>query len=366
MNVPRQPDDARERRGSSVRRTRRAVLRRGAAAWLAFVGRPGKPAGVAANGPTANEPAESNKDIVRRYYALVNANRLAALGEVLSPDFVIRTAPPDEDDGVAGLTANLAAAHAGLPDFELVVDDLLAEGDLVAVRTTIRGTHEGVFFGAPPTGRTIETTANDLWRVADGHLVEVWHVEDILGVMQQLGAAPDDGGTAAVAGLGSPSAGRDEAGAAARIEPDPVEAKETAYAFLADVFGRGEPGAVEGVLTPGFVWHWHSRADPGPGGPAAYAARLRAAFPDLQAEPQLAVAEADRVAVLWTLTGTQEGCLLGLPPSGRRVATPVIDIFRFDDGRIAELWSVRDDVGMLAQLGAFGPPSGAAVASPGA
>ena len=63
----------------------------------------------------------------------------------------------------------------------------------MVARTTISGTHLADFFGSPPTGREIVTTAHDLWRVADGELAEVWHVEDILGVMQQLGAVPDDG-----------------------------------------------------------------------------------------------------------------------------------------------------------------------------
>jgi steroid delta-isomerase-like uncharacterized protein len=75
------------------------------------------------------------------------------------------------------------------------------------------------------------------------------------------------------------------------------------------------------------------------------------AFPDVRATIEDLVAEADKVAAFATLEGTHEGELAGLPPTGRRVHVPVIEIFRVSDGKIRERWGVVDQMGLMQQLG---------------
>jgi len=70
----------------------------------------------------------------------------------------------------------------------MTLDELVAEGDLVAMRATHRGTHEGPFMGIEPTGTEIETKWMVFVRIEDGKAVERWMQGDILGLMQQLGA----------------------------------------------------------------------------------------------------------------------------------------------------------------------------------
>lgn len=125
------------------------------------------------------------------------------------------------------------------------------------------------------------------------------------------------------------------------------------------LFNRGELDRVEEFVTPGFVNHeaWPGE-DPGPEGFRVRLARLREAFPDLRMEVEDVIADGDRVAYRATLTGTHEGELLGLAPTGRPFRAAQMHWLRLEDGRAAEHWAVRDDLGMLIQLGVVQPPAG--------
>ena len=67
---------------------------------------------------------------------------------------------------------------------------MIAEGDKVAARFTMRGTHQGTFFGVPSSGKTIEVKAMNFYRIADGQIVEEHGQPDLLGLLRQIGAAP--------------------------------------------------------------------------------------------------------------------------------------------------------------------------------
>jgi len=83
--------------------------------------------------------------------------------------------------------------HAGLPDVEVVSEDVIAEGDKAVVRWTGRGTHQGVLLGIPPTGKQVTWTGMTIYRIADGKIVEERGEEDALGFLQQLGVVPSMG-----------------------------------------------------------------------------------------------------------------------------------------------------------------------------
>ncbi|MGN9846043.1 ester cyclase [Nonomuraea sp. H19] len=80
---------------------------------------------------------------------------------------------------------------------------------------------------------------------------------------------------------------------------------------------------------------------------------LLRAFPDLHVAAEDMIAEGDKVVSRNTVTGTHQGGLRGLPPTGRAVSYNEIFIFRFADGRIAEIWGVVDVLSQLRQLGAI-------------
>ncbi|MEM8807114.1 MAG: ester cyclase [Cyanobacteria bacterium P01_G01_bin.38] len=77
--------------------------------------------------------------------------------------------------------------HTGFPDIQQVVDDIIVQGDKVALRITYRGTHQGYFLGIPPTQRSIAVSANIILRVANGKVAEEWTESNPLTWMQQLG-----------------------------------------------------------------------------------------------------------------------------------------------------------------------------------
>jgi predicted ester cyclase len=79
---------------------------------------------------------------------------------------------------------------AASDNINLVIDDLIAEGDKVVKRWTVRCTHTGEFMGVPATGNKVEVTGTTTYRVAGGKFVESWWNTDTLGMMQQMGVIP--------------------------------------------------------------------------------------------------------------------------------------------------------------------------------
>ena len=85
----------------------------------------------------------------------------------------------------------------------------------------------------------------------------------------------------------------------------------------------------------------------------------RAAFPDVRSTVEEQVAEGDRVVTRWTARGTHTGDFQGMVPTGRSFTLTGITIERVVDGRIAEVWVNRDDLGLLSQLGGLPAPASA-------
>lgn len=137
-------------------------------------------------------PGDDHKALIQRFFDEVfNQQSHTAADDVVAAEFVAHhPAFPDGIRGPGGLLQMTAMFHAGFPDLRYEVEDLVAEGDRVAVRWTATGTHRGTFMAIPPTGRAMSITGMDLFRVADGRLAEAWVNSDFLGLLQQLGAIP--------------------------------------------------------------------------------------------------------------------------------------------------------------------------------
>ena len=137
---------------------------------------------------------DENKALVRRAYEeLVNRGNLARIEELVHEDYVDHTLPPGWPTNREGLRQQVAYFRSAFPDLHITLEELIAEGDTVALRQTMRGTHRGEFFGIPPTGRRVTLAGIHLWRVADGQLVEHRANNDDLGLLRQLGAIPAPG-----------------------------------------------------------------------------------------------------------------------------------------------------------------------------
>ncbi len=133
---------------------------------------------------------EENKVLAQRSWELVSQQNLDALETVYAADLVLHE--PDEDlQSIEEARQYLSGYLAAFPDMNFTVEDVIAEGDQVVTRWTMRGTHRGEIeeFG-PPTGKQVELEGITIHRIEDGKIVEEWERYDNLGVMQQLGLAP--------------------------------------------------------------------------------------------------------------------------------------------------------------------------------
>lgn len=128
---------------------------------------------------------EANKALIRAHYdSAANSYRPSVIDRQVAPDFVDHCQPGQSGpDCVKAQTRTLRAAF---PDLTVTIEDLVAEGDLVAVRGTWRGTHQGEFRGVPPIGRRIELSGMAFWRIAGGQIRESWSLIDLPTLMRQL------------------------------------------------------------------------------------------------------------------------------------------------------------------------------------
>lgn len=133
---------------------------------------------------------EKNKKIVKRVWdELVNGCRLAAVDELVSPDFLDHTPLPGMSSGIEGLHQRLMVLHGAFPDFHSEIEQLIAEGDKVVALITSTGTHQRDFCGAPPSGRTFAIKEIHIVRVAGGKMIEHWGIPDFFAMLEQLGLA---------------------------------------------------------------------------------------------------------------------------------------------------------------------------------
>lgn len=136
-------------------------------------------------------PAEENKALVRRFYEEVwDEGNLDVCDEVFAPDYVRHdfrsTEPVSGPEGQKQIAADFRAAF---PDLDFVVDLLVAEDDYVVGRWTATGTHLGRWGTGEPTGRSVRFSGANIFRFANGKVVEIWNHRDDLGLREQLGGA---------------------------------------------------------------------------------------------------------------------------------------------------------------------------------
>jgi len=132
-----------------------------------------------------------NKVIVRRYFEEGwNQRKPAIMDELIAIDAIDHDpANPGVSPGPKGQKELLAKYTSAFPDTKFTLGDLIGDGDLVAVRWTVRGTHRGELQGIAPTGRQVNLTGIMIARIANGKIAETWSNWDALGMLQQLGVA---------------------------------------------------------------------------------------------------------------------------------------------------------------------------------
>jgi steroid delta-isomerase-like uncharacterized protein len=97
---------------------------------------------------------------------------------------------------------------------------------------------------------------------------------------------------------------------------------------------------------------------PGPEGYRTFFSTMRKAFPDLNVGLETMMADEESVAFAYTMTGTNRGPLMGIPPTGKKVHIRGVQFSKFRDGKMVERWGSSDQLGMLQQLGVTQLPTG--------
>lgn len=133
---------------------------------------------------------EHNKQLYRRLVEeAFNQGNVDAVTELMAEDFVEHEQMgPDAGSGREAALGMMTMIRGAFPDLHVSIDSLIAEGDVIAARTTWRGTHQGEFMGVPASGKRVEFEAIDIVRFQDGRAAEHWGQTDAMGLMMQIGA----------------------------------------------------------------------------------------------------------------------------------------------------------------------------------
>jgi steroid delta-isomerase-like uncharacterized protein len=283
---------------------------------------------------------EQNKALVRRFLEEVfNQGRLEVVDKLVAPAYIRHGMPTPVPPGPESLKQSAAAWRHAFPDVHSEVDDILAEGDRVAYRWTIRGTHQGEFMGAAGTGRLVTVSGMTFFRITDGQIVETWDNPDLFGLRQQLGLISSD------------KANQPSSADAMSTEPN----KAVIQRLFTEVWNQKNVAVIDELFAPDFVAHRSGR-------PVLQGATnmkpmvegvTRTFGADWYSTIDALIAEGDHVVTRWTLRGTHSGEWRGIAPTGKPVTITGITIHRIANGKIAELWVEEDWLGLMHQIGAL-------------
>ena len=128
--------------------------------------------------------SENNKAKVRQFYEeVVQKGNMSLLEEFVAKDFLDHQPAPGQLPGVAGVRQFFTSVQAAISNLRVTIENMVAEGDLVAVHMSIRGRHTGDLMGIPPSGKDIVIRVSDIVRIQNGQAAERWGVEDMSGFL---------------------------------------------------------------------------------------------------------------------------------------------------------------------------------------
>jgi predicted ester cyclase len=311
--------------------------------------------GTSLDGFHATPTAQGADELVRAFFDAVNADDAARVDELLARSFLSYDLHGTRSR--TGLKDYYSRLRRAFSELRLEVHEnvgVLVEGDLVALRTIITGTHTGDYVDVEPTRSPIQTSASHFFRVRDDQLVEHWQVVDTYRILAAIDAIPAVASLFQEQVLGvEPSPGGlfqerlgTEFGAPAGRPITGEESRAVVRRLYDGVMATGRAEDVE-MLAEGYIQNsgWT------PDGRTAFASALvisRGAIPDGRAVQTHMVAENNRVASrsLWDGIVTQ---------NGRAADFTTLDFFRIEDGLIAEHWESVDwvrayqDFGLLSE-----------------
>jgi steroid delta-isomerase-like uncharacterized protein len=147
---------------------------------------------LVACGPSPSERLEANKDLVHRFTASINAADWDALDELLTEDFRrhSQATPEVQVNSLEEFKKLQESFLVSMPDQQITIEMLIAEGDKVAGYATYSGTQTGPMGEFPASGKSVESKFLSIFRIVDGRIAELWVEWDNLAMFTQLGLLP--------------------------------------------------------------------------------------------------------------------------------------------------------------------------------
>jgi steroid delta-isomerase-like uncharacterized protein len=132
-----------------------------------------------------------NAEFMKRFVEFINSASEKLAHELVSPDAIFHVpGRPEPMVGPAGYLMIIGMMRAGFPDIQWTLEEQISEGERVAARFTMRGTHRGQFMGVPPTEKTISVQALNIYHLTNGQIIKEYGSPDMLGLLAQIGALP--------------------------------------------------------------------------------------------------------------------------------------------------------------------------------
>ncbi len=259
---------------------------------------------------------QAHLDLYDRFLTALNTGDTVTVAEVIAPDFTDHH-PGFQIDGIDAYQEALAGARAALELHGELLEAFTAGEDRIVTRVALDGVHNGAFLGLEPTGRKVEWTTTEIWRVADGKLAERWAEDDLLGLRDQLSA-------------------QQENLRVVRQVSDVVNARR--YDDLDELFGptfvdNNPAWSVQDLQElKGIIRAAHEALD--------FTANLDDLYP----------AGEDKVVMVITFTGTHVAPFFGQEPTGKKVSWTSIEVYRLEQGKVVERWVQADTTGLMRQL----------------
>lgn len=280
-----------------------------------------------------------NKAIVERLVELWNTGDLSIADDIFASDFVNHDPNRANVTDLESCKGWIVENRTAFPDFHAEVQDMIAEGDKVASRWTVSGTHKGEYSGVPPTSVQVTVTGMSIHRLDGARIVEVWWSYDMLGLLQQLAVIPP------MPDVPLPALNRKSENypwsPSSEVTGDPGDPETNKNLVLREELEGWKLGNVDVVLeaiAPDFVNHdpiWPDVTDY-----QSYKQWVESELDDpLNITVDDLVAEGDKVAERVTVD------------IGGATIESVIIIHRFADGKIVERWWSKDVLAPLQQMG---------------
>jgi steroid delta-isomerase-like uncharacterized protein len=290
--------------------------------------------------PRTTTTPEQNLATARRYFNdLLDQGRFSVMDEIVTDDlqFMLPTQPVlTGKEGLRGYVSYLRSAFADLK-FEIVRE--AADGNRVAIRWRITGTHTGEFNGVVPSGQRVNEYGIDMFEFWNGKIRAIHVVANQFGLTNQMLAH-----------------------SSARAPLTPEQNNAIAVQFFDSVWNKGDFSVLDTLIAPDADDHstvgGKVKTEKGSASFRAIVTMFRSAMPDIKLTVEDEIYAEDKVVHRWHLTGTDTGGMMGRPPTGQKLTFNGITTVRMKDGKIVERWANVDELGLLQQLGIAPPPGG--------